>query len=323
MTSIKMLRNWLVLAVIGALSQLCGVSLAATSVTGGYTYSINQSGSLQNQTLNITISPDQSMVGNPGSVFVSAKLPNGAWYSYAPSSGWQQWNQNTPMPSYANTPRMPATITITPIQKMDVSPAVGTIIYAGYGLNSATMFSNNTYSAVYVEQPQTSRSGLTVCQNTKFALCASSTCTATGGTVTNNQGISFPAASCTCPIVTADNIADLSGGNQVGSCTSPDPSVIYSTYSLINSYPQFINGTWQVAPAAPSSGVCNAPYSYAQCWNWKCAVIPPQNGVALAQCTCPIQTPAQWVAGSSNNACQSLPVGVAVPATYDPTTTSN
>lgn len=323
MTSIMMRKNWLVIAVIGVLLQVCGVSLAATSANGGYTYSINQSGSLQNQTLSITINPDQSIVGQAGSLYVFALLRNGSWLSYTPATGWQPWTPATAMPAHTSFSYMPAANTITPIQKMDVSSAVGATIYAGYGLVSASMFSNNTYSPVYTEIAQTGRSGLTVCQNTKFALCASSTCTATGGTVTNNQGVSFPAASCTCPIVTADNIADLKGGNQVGSCTSPDPSVIYSTYSLINSYPQLINGTWQVAPAAPPSGVCNAPNSYAQCWNWKCTVIKSQNGVELAQCTCPIQTPPQWIAGSSNNSCQSLPVGSAVPAIYDPTTTSN
>ena len=64
---------------------------------------------------------------------------------------------------------------------------------------------------------------LTICQNTEFALCAASTCVATGGMVKNSQGKKYPAVSCECPIVVGDNIADLNGGNMKGSCTSSDP----------------------------------------------------------------------------------------------------
>src|ERR1700730_8624156 len=70
---------------------------------------------------------------------------------------------------------------------------------------------------------------LTICQNTEFALCAASTCVATGGTVKNNQDKKYPAVSCECPIIVGDNIADLNGGNLKSSYTSSDPNLVYSS----------------------------------------------------------------------------------------------
>jgi hypothetical protein len=170
---------------------------------------------------------------------------------------------------------------------------------------------------------------LTICKNTQFALCAASTCVATGTTITGNDGRTHPSASCTCPVLTGDNIADLAGGNidQPGSCEPPDPRVnVYSTFEFTTTMPQKIGPIWfPNVPSVPQ--VCPASNVFAQCWNWKCTIIPPRQaarmgafGVKLAQCTCPIeQTDYQFVtqAGQGNPAaCDDIPVGG--PLFFDP-----
>jgi hypothetical protein len=158
---------------------------------------------------------------------------------------------------------------------------------------------------------------LVVCKDTTFALCASATCTPTGGFITGNDGIRHPAAVCECPILVGNNIADLKGGNVDGSCEAPE-GFVYSTYEINGEYPQLIDGTWQTAPAEPQ--VCPAKYSFAQCWNWKCTVGDVVDGVQLAECTCPIEkTPFEFVtqAGQGDPSyCEELPVGG--PLFFDP-----
>jgi hypothetical protein len=162
---------------------------------------------------------------------------------------------------------------------------------------------------------------LTICHDTEFALCAASTCVATGGFVKNNQGMKYPAVSCECPIIVGDNVADLNGGNMQGSCTSTDPNAVYSTFEYADSFPQLINGTWQVAPSVMQ--VCPSTDSFSQCWNWRCTRDGTQNGVALAQCTCPMEkTKDSFVtqAGQGDSsACSELPVGG--PLFFDPSST--
>lgn len=162
---------------------------------------------------------------------------------------------------------------------------------------------------------------LVICKNTTFALCASSTCTATGGVIVGNDGIPFPAASCKCPVLVGDNIADLKEGNMDGSCEAPE-GFVYSTFSLIDEYPQYIDGTWQEAEAVPL--VCPAQYPYAQCWNWRCKIGEVVDGVQLADCTCPIQkTPYDFItqAGQGDPAyCEDIPIGG--PLFFDPSSLS-
>jgi hypothetical protein len=151
---------------------------------------------------------------------------------------------------------------------------------------------------------------LVVCKDATFALCASSTCTATGGTIVGNDGIPFPAASCTCPVVVGDTIADLKQGNMDGSCEAPE-GYVYSTYSFLSTYPQLIDGTWQEAQAIPL--VCPAQDPYAQCWNWKCTLGEVVDGVQLADCICPIQQGFAFFsqAGQGGEAnCAEIPVAV-------------
>ena len=158
---------------------------------------------------------------------------------------------------------------------------------------------------------------LVVCKDTVFALCAASTCTRTGGFITGNDGKTHPAASCTCPVLRGDNIADLAAGNMEGSCEAP-PGYVWSTYEINTYYPQYIDGTWQDADA--DIQICPSEYSYSQCWNWKCELGEVVDGVQLAECTCPIgKTPFDFVtqAGQGNpDACADLPVGG--PLFFDP-----
>lgn len=311
---------WLCIAAVLCLGAATPRAQTVSAQNGGYSYSISQSGTPQKQTLSVTINPDRAMVGQVASVYVFGKKPDGTWFSYTASNGMQSWDGVSAMPAYASYSYLLSAITLSTFTGLDLSAFTGTVLYAGYGSTSSSMITNNTYSPVYVEIPQTSRAGLTVCKDTKFALCASSTCTATGGTVTNNQGITFPAATCTCPVLRADNIADLQLGNQVGSCVAPDPNYVYSTFSFVTPYPQYTNGAWTSAPA-PAGSLCYSPNSYAQCWNWRCQITGVQNGVELATCTCPIQTSAVWgqKTGVDSN-CSKIPVGAALPAAiFDPT----
>jgi hypothetical protein len=66
-----------------------------------------------------------------------------------------------------------------------------------------------------------------------FALCAASTCKATGTNirvnVTSGGTVLFPEADCTCPIFSGHAIADVTGGNMTGSCEPPEPGKIWSS----------------------------------------------------------------------------------------------
>ena len=162
---------------------------------------------------------------------------------------------------------------------------------------------------------------LTICRNTTFALCAASTCVDTGQTIIGNDGVTHEAASCTCPVLTGDNIADLDGGNiSNGSCVPPNPRInVYSTYQFNKTIPQQINGRWYPNVPAPPQ-VCQSSDSLSQCWNWACTYIRPSNGVQLAQCTCPIeQTDYSFITQAGIGkpyACGKLPVGA--PLFFDP-----
>ena len=72
----------------------------------------------------------------------------------------------------------------------------------------------------------------TICEG-RFALCAASTCKATGKNITVNVTsggtATFPEYDCTCPILDGPSLADLTGGNMQGSCTPP-PGQIWSLY---------------------------------------------------------------------------------------------
>src|SRR5262249_11492226 len=92
-----------------------------------------------------------------------------------------------------------------------------------------------------------------------FALCAASTCTATGRelkvNVTGGGTAFFPEADCTCPIFSGEGVADLAGGNMQGSCkppVAPDGSVgVWSYYAVQAHIAQQLTGWVATGPKAP------------------------------------------------------------------------
>jgi hypothetical protein len=142
-------------------------------------------------------------------------------------------------------------------------------------------------------------SGLTFC-NGNFALCAAANCTATGGKIKVN-GKKFPAASCECPILTGWSIADLSGGNMMGSC-DPPPGGVWSTYAPLTEVPQeYTTPAWQTVAATPLTCPGGSSGQYAECFSFSCVLDGSVNGQALAKCTCPIEkAPKQFVTAGGN-----------------------
>ena len=129
-----------------------------------------------------------------------------------------------------------------------------------------------------------------------FALCAASTCTPTGGTITVNTATGtapFPAAQCICPIFNGPAIGDLNGGNMQGSCDPPPNNGIWSMYALHGHIPQAIND-WSRSTrqsAAPAQ-VCPADLDLgsqsANCFSFACVRAGKIRGVDVAVCTCPL-----------------------------------
>lgn len=200
---------------------------------------------------------------------------------------------------------------------------------------------------------QTTNAAIQICDesnttnNSQFALCAASTCTATGGqiTVTTASGgtASFPEMKCTCPVVTGTSIADVKGGNMQGSCATPTPTTkypkpIWSLFSLTQSFPQQ-SATPAYTSNAASSQICpgTGTQMVTNCWSFECTIDPVQtNGVTTATCYCPLGenlsggavaagTPFYTEAGGAAataagkaDACNYNPVGApfALPATH-------
>jgi hypothetical protein len=134
----------------------------------------------------------------------------------------------------------------------------------------------------------------------KFALCAASTCSATGGTISvkNSNGVvmTYPEMQCTCPVVTGASIADLGGGNMQGSCAIPAanakyPNPIWSLFSVNAALPQqsapipysTTAGGQQICPGTGNQMVTN-------CWSFQCTIdaTSPYPGVTTATCFCPL-----------------------------------
>ena len=129
--------------------------------------------------------------------------------------------------------------------------------------------------------------GITICHG-QFALCAASACEPTGGTITNQNGESFPEAKCTCPILYGDNIADLSAGN-MASCEPTDENSVWSTFWPRFDYPRqqndfshnrdLMKGNIVECPSSLKQG-----HKASNCFSWNCKI--DKNGVAI--CSCPM-----------------------------------
>lgn len=132
-------------------------------------------------------------------------------------------------------------------------------------------------SIAYGQQPD-----VKICEG-EYALCAASTCTPTGGTITV-KGVAYKEVSCKCPVLKGPSIADLNGGNMKGSCAATEPNQVWSTFSLRKKFPQEMAG-WKYAPAKFQT--CTTG-SFSQCWSFSCTKIGTQNGTTIADCRCPM-----------------------------------
>jgi hypothetical protein len=138
---------------------------------------------------------------------------------------------------------------------------------------------------------------LTVC-NGKFALCAASTCTETGRTITTNNGVTYPEVACKCPVLEGPSIADLSAGVMKGSCAVDDPTTqVWSLFAprLVEGfhYPQEANNFVRTPPSKTKAKIQSCPGAIAEgstnCWGMMCKYDKdPVNGTVTATCSCPI-----------------------------------
>ena len=183
---------------------------------------------------------------------------------------------------------------------------------------------------------------ITVCEG-EYALCASSTGTVTGNTITirtfDGTLQEFPETLVTCPILKGPNIAGLNSNTMKNSCKAPK-GYVYSTFWPKFAYPQE-SQNWQVAKTVtqvcspqPTTITTNtfpsglATQAISQCWSMKCKVAgTSSNGVPLAECSCALgESPTggginpteSSVTGAGdgvpgNTACNQNPVSGAIP----------
>jgi hypothetical protein len=130
-----------------------------------------------------------------------------------------------------------------------------------------------------------------------YALCAASTCTPTGKTITVNVSgggtAKYPEAECTCPIESGEAIADVVGGNMRGSCKPAAEGEVWSLYDPKKEIPQAITGWVPTGPAAQApvltcSKDLNLGHQLANCFSFACNDERYANGVPVASCYCPI-----------------------------------
>jgi hypothetical protein len=159
---------------------------------------------------------------------------------------------------------------------------------------------------------------LTVCQG-EYALCAASTCTPTGNTITVNNGTTYPEVVCKCPILNGRAIADLTAGNMKGTCEASSPNNVWSLFAPKLYYPQEAsnfskNPKDMKAVIQGCAASLNQGYNSSNCFSFDCKKGP--NGIA--ECKCPMgQVPAATAflteAGQGNpSACYQHPVSLPI-----------
>jgi len=187
------------------------------------------------------------------------------------------------------------------------------LLSCGGGSSSAATGGPKATRTATATPTATSTPNLVLCPQ-DFALCAAATCEKTDGTITLNDGKTYPAVSCTCPVLPGPAIADLNAGNMKGSCTPP-PDGVWSIYQIDSDIPQVdADPTWSEAPA--SALVCPGGLEFAQCWNLACTLGSIVNGQQLAICTCPLERAVTPFASESGLAgesiCTQIPISAAL-----------
>jgi len=169
---------------------------------------------------------------------------------------------------------------------------------------------------------------ITTCQG-KFALCAASTCTKTGKTITTNDGKTYPEVACKCPVLNGTSIADLSSGVMKGTCSVDDPSTqVWSLFAprLVElfHYPQEANDFVRTPPSKTKAKVQSCSGTFAagstNCFGMLCTYDTNKtNGTVTATCSCPTGQIAQGTkflteAGQGDStACYKHPVAAPDP----------
>ena len=118
----------------------------------------------------------------------------------------------------------------------------------------------------------------------EYALCAASGTTATTETVvvnTKDGPVTYPGRIAICPILRGPAIADLSGGNMTGSCTSPKGHV-WSLFSVRQTIPQA--PSWDRSKVVFTKYTTTATNGVSNQFSFLCKKIKPINGVPLASC---------------------------------------
>ena len=133
---------------------------------------------------------------------------------------------------------------------------------------------------------------LTICTG-EYALCAASTCTPTGKTITTNNGVTYPEVTCTCPVLNGKAIADLSAGTMKGSCLT-ELGQVWSLFAPKVYYPQeasnFSTKHKDMRAKVQSCGSTTSTLSAssANCFGMSCTYGKVINGTQTADCSCPI-----------------------------------
>jgi alpha-tubulin suppressor-like RCC1 family protein len=86
--------------------------------------------------------------GRTGSYYIAALLATGELFFLTPN-GFIQYNGG-PIPTYSTDTLSNRSITV--LSSVNVMPFLGTILFAGYGLNDADLVGNSKYNAIYTVQ---------------------------------------------------------------------------------------------------------------------------------------------------------------------------
>ena len=119
----------------------------------------------------------------------------------------------------------------------------------------------------------------------EFAFCGASTATPTGNliTVATPTGTAqFNEALAVCPVMNGNAVADVKGGNMLGSCAvSADGHVwsLFATFSEVPTAP-----TWDVNTVVPRLFVSGSDANFSQMFSFDCVKTEVVNGVQLADC---------------------------------------
>lgn len=126
---------------------------------------------------------------------------------------------------------------------------------------------------------------LIIC-HARYALCAASPSTPTGGTM-NINGVTFHEAVSVCPVLKGKSVGDR---NLIGSCKPPaGKDTVWSLFSTATEYPQA--PSWAVTTAVVRTFTSTAELGggMSNQWSYPCKVRPKKvNGATLADCLGPM-----------------------------------